>query len=157
LEGLLPPNTTTMEQQLARTYAAYSREPTPLAKYVHLRALQERNEILFYALLDQHIEEMLPIVYTPPGGEPVKNVSSIYEYARVLSSSPLNLGKVEECANDCLLDAVRMIAAAVSTASLGIGDQGWGGLAIPIGKLALYLSAGGVSPYRTMPVGVDVG
>lgn len=157
IEGLLPPNTTTIEQQLARTYASFSREPTPLAKYVNLRALQERNEILFYALLDRHIEEMLPIVYTPTVGEAVKNFSAIYQNARGLSISPENIDRVEQCTENVLLDDVRMIVATDSSAILGIGDQGWGGLAIPIGKLALYTVAGGVSPYRTMPVGLDVG
>lgn len=157
IEGLLPPNVTTMEQQIDRTYAAYKRESTPLAKYVNLRNLQERNEILFYALLARHIEEMLPIIYTPTVAEAVKNFSSIYQNARGLSISPHNVSRAEQMANNCLLDDVRMIVATDSSAILGIGDQGWGGMAIAIGKLALYTVAGGVSPYRTLPVGLDVG
>lgn len=157
IEGLLPPHVTTLEQQLARTYASYERETTPLAKYVNLRSLQERNEILFYALLAEHIEEMLPIIYTPTVAEAVKHFSAIYQNARGLSISPHNVSRAEQIANNCLLDDVRMIVATDSSAILGIGDQGWGGLAIAIGKLALYTVAGGVSPYRTIPVGLDVG
>ena len=157
LDGLLPPHEQTLEQQRARTYAAFQREPTPLAKYSNLRALQERNEILFYALLEQHMAEMLPIIYTPTVGDAVKNASTIYQAARGLSLSPLNIERAEKAASNCILDDVRIIVATDSSAILGIGDQGWGGLAIAIGKLALYTAGGGVSPYRSMPVGLDVG
>jgi malate dehydrogenase (oxaloacetate-decarboxylating) len=157
LDGLLPPHQQTLEQQMARTYAAFQREPTPLAKYSNLRALQERNEILFYALLERHLAEMLPIIYTPTVGDAVKNASTLYQAARGLSLSPTNIGRAEKAAANCILDDVRIIVATDSSAILGIGDQGWGGLAISIGKLALYTAGGGVSPYRSMPVGLDVG
>ena len=132
-------------------------EPTPLAKYSNLRALQERNEILFYALLERHLAEMLPIIYTPTVGDAVKNASAIYQNARGLSLSPINIGRAAQVAGNCILDDVRIIVATDSSAILGIGDQGWGGLAISIGKLALYTAAGGVSPYRSLPIGLDVG
>jgi malate dehydrogenase (oxaloacetate-decarboxylating) len=146
-----------MEEQLKRTYAAFLREPTSLAKYGNLRALQERNETLYYALLEQHLAEMLPIIYTPTVGDAVKHASNLYQGARGLSLSPLNIVRAAKVADNCLLDDVRIIVATDSSAILGIGDQGWGGLAISIGKLALYTAAGGVSPYRSLPVGLDVG
>jgi malate dehydrogenase (oxaloacetate-decarboxylating) len=156
IDGLLPPHVSTLETQLERTYAAFQRETTPLAKYSNLRALQERNEILFYALLERHLAEMLPIIYTPTVGDAVKNASAIYQNARGLSLSPHNIDRAAGVADNCILDDVRIIVATDSSAILGIGDQGWGGLAIAIGKLALY-TAGGVSPYRSLPVGLDVG
>jgi len=157
IDGLLPPRVGSLEQQIERTYAAYRREPTPLAKYTNLRALQERNEILYYALLERHLAEMLPIIYTPTVADAVKQASAIYQNARGLSLSPLNIARAGQAARNCILDDVRIIVATDSSAILGIGDQGWGGLAIAIGKLALYTAAGGVSPYRSLPVGLDVG
>jgi malate dehydrogenase (oxaloacetate-decarboxylating) len=157
IDGLLPPYVTTLEQQVERTYGAFKREPTPLAKYTYLRGLQERNEILYYALLEQHLAEMLPVIYTPTVGDAVKNASAIYQGARGLSLSPRNIDRAEQAAENCILDDVRILVATDSSAILGIGDQGWGGLAISIGKLALYTAAGGVSPYHSLPVGLDVG
>src|SRR5215472_3797715 len=104
IDGLLPPHVSTLERQLERTYAAFRREPTPLAKYSNLRALQERNEILFYALLERHLSEMLPIIYTPTVGDAVKNASAIYQNARGLSLSPLNIARAAEAATNCILD-----------------------------------------------------
>jgi malate dehydrogenase (oxaloacetate-decarboxylating) len=157
LDGLLPPRVTTIEEQLERTYSAFRREPTPLSKYTYLRGLQERNEILYYALVEAHLAEMLPIIYTPTVADAVKNASSLYQGARGLSLSPGNVERAAEVAKNCILDDVRIVVATDSSAILGIGDQGWGGLAIAIGKLALYTVAGGVSPFRSLPVGLDVG
>src|SRR5579862_5578129 len=157
LDGLLPPQVNTLEQQLERAYRGYSAEPTPLAKYQFLRALQERQEILFYALLERHLDEMLPIVYTPTVGLAVQQFSTLYQNPRGLSLSPLNIEHARELIAGYPLDDIRMIVATDSSAILGIGDQGYGGLAIPIGKLALYTAAGGVSPFHTMPVSLDVG
>lgn len=157
LDGLLPPAINTLEQQLDRVYRGYEREVTPLAKYQYLRALQERHEVLFYALLARHVEEMLPIVYTPTVGDAVQQFSALYQHPRGLSYSTDNIARASKVANSYPLDDVRMIVATDSSAILGIGDQGYGGLAIPIGKLALYTVAGGVSPFHTMPVALDVG
>jgi malate dehydrogenase (oxaloacetate-decarboxylating) len=157
LDGLLPPHVGNLDEQLTRVYAAYAAEPTPLAKYSYLRSLQERNEILFYALLERHLEEMLPIVYTPTVGEAVQKFNALYQSARGLSLSSENIDRAAAASKNCLLDDVRMIVATDSSAILGIGDQGYGGMAIAIGKLALYTVAGGVSPYRSLPVGLDVG
>ena len=157
LDGLLPPQVNTLEQQLARVYRGYLREPNNLAKYQYLRALQERTEILFYALLDKHLEEMLPIVYTPTVGQAVQEYSYLYQNPRGLSFSPLNIDRAGDVTQNYPWNDVRMIVATDSSAILGIGDQGYGGLAIAIGKLALYTVGGGVNPFHTMPVKLDVG
>jgi malate dehydrogenase (oxaloacetate-decarboxylating) len=157
LDGLLPPRVTTLAAQIERTYAAFLGEPTALAKYTYLRSLQERNEVLYYALVEAHLAEMLPIIYTPTVGDAVKHASALYQSARGLSLSPLNIDRAAQAARNCILDDVRIVVATDSSAILGIGDQGWGGLSIAIGKLAIYTVAGGVSPYRSLPVGLDVG
>ena len=157
LDGLLPPQVNDLELQVARAYRGYCGEPTRLAKYQFLRGLQERQEVLFYALLERHLEEMLPVVYTPTVGEAVQKFSALYQNPRGLSLSPDNIDRADDILARYPLNDVRMIVATDSSAILGIGDQGWGGLAIPIGKLALYTSGGGVSPFHTMPVALDVG
>ncbi len=157
LEGLLPPTVNTIDQQLERVYAGFRREPSPIAKYQYLRALQERNEILFYALLSRHMEEMLPIVYTPTVGQAVQEFNYLYQSPRGISLSPLDIDRADSVLGGFPWDDVRMIVATDSSAILGIGDQGYGGLAIPIGKLSLYTVGGGVSPFHTMPVVLDVG
>jgi malate dehydrogenase (oxaloacetate-decarboxylating) len=157
LDGLLPPQVNTLEQQVERAHRGYLAEATPIAKYQFLRSLQERQEVLFYALLERHLAEMLPIVYTPTVGDAVMQFSALYQYPRGLSFSPENIHRAEEIIASYPLDDVRMIVATDSSAILGIGDQGYGGLAIPIGKLALYTVGGGVSPFHTMPVSLDVG
>ncbi len=157
LDGLLPPQVNTLDQQVERVYTGYLNEATPIQKYQFLRALQERQEILFYALLERHLEEMLPIVYTPTVGEGVKQFSALYQNPRGISLSPLNINRATDVVDSYPMDDVRMIVATDSSAILGIGDQGYGGLAIPIGKLSLYTVGGGVSPFHTMPVSLDVG
>jgi malate dehydrogenase (oxaloacetate-decarboxylating) len=157
LDGLLPPFVTTLEQQVERAYGAFRRETTALAQYTYLRGLQERNEIVFYALVEKNLAEMLPIIYTPTVGDAVMNASAIYRGPRGLSLSPRNVSRAAQVMQNCMLDDVRIVVATDSSAILGIGDQGWGGLAIAIGKLALYTVAGGVSPYRSLPIGLDVG
>ncbi len=147
LDGLLPPHVSTLDEQLSRTYAGFLREPSDLAKYTYLRNVQERNETLFYALLEQHLPEMLPIIYTPTVGEAVRNYHNIYQSARGISLSPENIDHAREVLHNGHYDDVRMIVATDSSAILGIGDQGYGGVAISIGKLALYTS-GGMSPWR---------
>ena len=157
LDGLLPPQVNTMAQQLERVYGGFRREPSSIAKYQFLRALQERNEILFYALLTRHLDEMLPIVYTPTVGEAVQRFNFLYQSARGLSLSSQNIDRAPQALANYAWHDVRMIVATDSSAILGLGDQGWGGLGIPIGKLALYTVGGGVSPLQTMPVALDVG
>jgi malate dehydrogenase (oxaloacetate-decarboxylating) len=157
LDGLLPPQVNTLEQQVDRVYKGYLRVSDPLGKYQYLRAVQERSEILFYALLSAHLEEMLPIVYTPTVGQAVQEYSYIYQNPRGLSFSPLNIDRAHTVVKSYPWYDVRMIVATDSSAILGLGDQGYGGLAIAIGKLALYTVGGGVSPFHTCPVKLDVG
>ncbi|MBK8753686.1 MAG: NAD-dependent malic enzyme [Candidatus Competibacteraceae bacterium] len=157
LDGLLPPQVNTLEQQVERVYRGFLREPDPIAKYQYLRALQERAETLFYALLEKHLEEMMPIIYTPTVGQAVQQFSHLYQNPRGLSFSPLNVDRAAKVVRNYPWNDVRMIVATDSSAILGIGDQGYGGLAIAIGKLALYTIGGGVNPFHTMPVKLDVG
>ena len=157
LDGLLPPQVNTLQQQVDRVYRGYLRVADPIGKYQYLRALQERSEILFYALLSSHLEEMLPIVYTPTVGQAVQEFSYLFQNTRGLSFSPLNIDRADRVVKNYPWNDVRLIVATDSSAILGIGDQGYGGLAIAIGKLALYTAGGGVSPYHTMPVKLDVG
>jgi malate dehydrogenase (oxaloacetate-decarboxylating) len=157
LDGLLPPQVHTLEQQVERVYRGFLREPNPLAKYQYLRGLQERNEILYYALVERHLEEMLPIIYTPTVGQAVQEFSARYQTPRGLSFSPINIDRATEVVSCYPWNDVRMIVATDSSAILGLGDQGYGGLAITIGKLSIYTVGGGVSPFHTLPVKLDVG
>ncbi len=157
LEGLLPSQVCTQEDQIERAYNGYSRQADPLARYQFLRGLQERHEILFYALVAKHLEEMMPVIYTPTVGDAVANFSKLYENPRGLSVSPDNIDAIDGMLEDYPLTDTRLIVATDSSAILGIGDQGYGGLAISIGKLALYTVGGGISPFHSMPVCLDVG
>jgi len=157
LDGLLPPHISTLEEQVERSYRQYRLCPNDLEKHIYLRNLQDRNEVLFYALFERHIEELLPILYTPTVGEAVKNFSSIYRYPRGVTLSTGTLEKAEQVFDNVPLEDVRMIVATDSSAILGIGDQGFGGMAISIGKLSIYTVAGGVGPDKTLPVELDVG
>lgn len=157
LDGLLPPQVNTLEQQVDRVYHGFQREPNPLAKYQFVRALQERSEILFYALLERHLEEMLPIIYTPTVGQAIQEFSARYQSPRGLSFSPINIDRADRVVQSYPWNDVRMIVATDSSAILGLGDQGYGGLAITVGKLSIYTAGGGVSPFHTLPVKLDVG
>ncbi len=157
LDGLLPPQVHTIEQQMDRVYHGFLRQPDPLSKYLYLRALQDRVEILYYALLEKHLEEMLPIIYTPTVGQAVQEFSARYQTPRGLSFSPLNIDRAKQVVQNYPWNDVRMIVATDSSAILGLGDQGYGGLAITIGKLSIYTVGGGVSPFHTLPVKLDVG
>jgi len=157
LDGLLPTEVNTLEMQVQRAYRRYSAASSNISKYQYLRSLQERHEVLFFALLEQHIAEMLPIIYTPTVGEAVQQFSDLYQRPCGLSLSVKNIGRAKEVVKNYPLYDIRMIVATDSSAILGIGDQGYGGLAISIGKLALYTAAGGINPIHSMPVTLDVG
>ncbi len=157
LEGMLPPGVCDLPQQVARLYRGYCRQMDDIAKYQYLRAMQERSEIRFYAVLQQHLEEMMPIVYTPTVGKAVQQYSDLYQAPRGITVSSRNIDHIDEILASYPLYDVRMIVATDASAILGIGDQGHGGLAICIGKLALYTAGAGLSPFHTMPVNIDVG
>lgn len=157
LEGLLPPRVTNLQHQVERLYRNYLRQSDDISKYQFLRSAQERSEFTFYALLTDHLTEMMPIIYTPTVGKAVQQYSSLYRSPRGVTISAENMDRAEQVINNYPWGDIRMIVVTDSSAILGIGDQGHGGLAICIGKLALYTAGGGVSPFHTMPVNLDVG
>ena len=157
LRGLLPPHVETIEEQAERAYAAYLECETDLHKHIYLRQLQDANEVLFYYLLQQHIEEMLPIIYTPTVGTACERFSSIYRRARGLFISYHHKGKIREVLANRPNREVDVIVVSDGERILGLGDQGAGGMGIPIGKLSLYSLIGGIHPMRTLPIILDVG
>jgi len=157
LDGLLPPAVNTLDEQIDRAWKGYATLTTDIARHQYLRALQERHEVLFYAVLKRFLTDMLPIVYTPTVGDAVRMFHALYQNPRGLSLSPRNIDNALAVAKNYPMEDVRMIVVTDSSAILGIGDQGYGGLAIPIGKLSLYTVGGGVSPFHTLPVSLDVG
>jgi malate dehydrogenase (oxaloacetate-decarboxylating) len=157
LHGLLPAEVETLEQQVVRAYEAYQRKDEDLERHIYLRALQDTNEVLFYKLLLDHIEEMTPIVYTPTVALACEQFSHIYRRPRGLFISyPLRDSLAELLRNRPNKD-VDVIVVTDGERILGIGDQGTGGLGIPIGKLSLYTLIGGIRPERTLPIVLDVG
>lgn len=159
LSGLLPSRVTTIEEQLRRTYAQYSRSPSPLSKFIYLAQLRDRNEVLFYRLLSEHLEEMLPIIYTPTIGEAIERFSHEYTGARGVFLSIDHPELIEQSLRDFELDAedVDLVVVTDSEGILGIGDQGIGGFQIAVGKLGVYTAAAGIHPRRAIPVVLDVG
>jgi malate dehydrogenase (oxaloacetate-decarboxylating) len=157
LRGLLPSAVETLDQQVARAYAAFGEQPTDIAKHINLRALQDTNEIVFYELLSEHIEEMLPIVYTPTVGIAAQRFSEIYRRPRGLFISYPDRDRIGEALRNRPHDEVDIIVVTDGQRVLGLGDQGNGGMGIPIGKLSLYSALGGIDPARTLPIMLDVG
>ena len=157
LLGLLPDVVSTMEQQAQRVYANIARKADPLERYIGLAALEDRNEHLFYRVLVDHLEEFLPIVYTPTVGRACEMYSRIFRRARGLWITPRHRGRIHEVLGNAPFEDVRLIVATDNESILGLGDQGAGGMAIPIGKVALYTAAAGIHPAHTLPVSLDVG
>jgi len=157
LLGTFPPHVTTLTEQLEQSYASFKNFHTDLDKHLYLRVLQDRNEVLFYALLDAHLEEMMPIIYTPTVAQAVEKFSLIFRYPRGLIVSTDNIAHIDELLENAPVPAVKLIVATDAEGILGIGDQGVGGIAICIGKLSLYTAAAGIDPAMTLPIGLDVG
>lgn len=157
LLGLLPPQVETLDQQAARAYEAFQTRASDLDKHIYLRALQDTNEVLYYRLLLDHIEETMPIVYTPTVGAACEQFSHIYRRPRGLFISYPLRDRIPEMLANRYGKEIDIIVVTDGGRILGIGDQGVGGLGIPIGKLSLYTLIGGIRPERTLPIVLDVG
>jgi malate dehydrogenase (oxaloacetate-decarboxylating) len=157
LVGLLPPHVSTIEEQLSRTYENYRRKQTDLERYVFLTALQDRNETLFYRLLQEHISEMMPIIYTPTVGEGCQQYSHVFRRPRGLYISYPNRYEIASLLANAPEDLVEVIVVTDGERILGLGDLGVGGMGIPIGKLSLYTLCAGIHPTTTLPILLDVG
>jgi len=157
LDGLLPPHIEDLDEQVVRAYEAYQQEDNDLERHIYLRALQDTNEVLLYRLLLDHIEEMTPIVYTPVVGQACQQFSHIYRRPRgMFISYPLR-DSIPALLQNRPNPQVDVIVVTDGERILGLGDQGVGGLGIPIGKLSLYSLIGGIHPERTLPIILDVG
>ena len=157
LHGLLPPHVGTLEVQSARRLQAMRKLAGDLDRYVFLRGLQDANETLFYAVLTQNLEEMLPLVYTPTVGEGCQTFSHYWHYPRGLFLSWPQRGRIKEILAHPRFDKVEAIVVSDGERILGLGDQGADGMGIPIGKLSLYTACAGLHPSTTLPVLLDVG
>lgn len=157
LHGLLPPFVETLEEQTVRAYEAFRRKSDDLERHIYLRALQDTNEVLFYRLLLDHIEEMTPVVYTPVVALACQQFSHIYRRPRGLFIPYPLRDSIPELLRSRPNRQVDVIVVTDGERILGIGDQGAGGLGIPIGKLSLYTLIGGIRPDRTLPIVLDVG
>ena len=157
LHGLLPPHVETLEEQVVRAYEAYARKQDDLERHIYLRALQDNNEVLFCRLLLEHIEEMTPIVYTPTVALACQQFSHIYRRPRGMFIGYPQRDSIVQLLRNRPNPNVDVIVVTDGERILGIGDQGVGGLGIPIGKLSLYTLIGGIRPERTLPLVLDVG
>jgi malate dehydrogenase (oxaloacetate-decarboxylating) len=157
LLGLLPPHCSTVEEQLARVYENYSRKESDLERYVFLTALQDRNETLFYRLLQEHIGEMMPIIYTPTVGEGCRKYSHVFRRPRGLYISYPHRDEIPSILDNAPSAQPEVIVVTDGERILGLGDLGVGGMGIPIGKLSLYSACAGVHPSATLPIMLDVG
>lgn len=157
LLGLLPPAEITLEEQCARSYEAFHSKANNLQRYIYLRDLQDSNETLFYALLCKHLEEMMPIVYTPTVGEGCQQYSHIYRQPRGLYLAYPYLDHLDDILANPRFDYVKAIVVSDGERILGLGDQGAGGMGIPIGKLSLYTACAGIHPSQTLPILLDTG
>jgi malate dehydrogenase (oxaloacetate-decarboxylating) len=157
LHGLLPPHIGTLEDQRERRKLALDHRDTAFGKYNQMRDLQDTNETLFYSLITQHIEELLPIVYTPAVGEGCQRFSEIWRKPRGLFISFPDQARIRQILSDARYDDVRCIVVSDGERILGLGDQGAGGMGIPIGKMALYTALAGIPPEQCLPVLLDAG
>ncbi|HHX8465747.1 TPA: NAD-dependent malic enzyme [Vibrio diabolicus] len=157
LEGLLPESTETIQEQVERAYQQYKSFESDMDKHIYLRNIQDTNETLYYRLVQNHISEMMPIIYTPTVGAACENFSNIYRRGRGLFISYPNRDRIDDLLNNAANHNVKVIVVTDGERILGLGDQGIGGMGIPIGKLSLYTACGGISPAYTLPIVLDVG
>ena len=157
LRGLLPPRVLSLEQQLDKTLASFRGKATDLEKYIYLISLQDRNERLFYRLVTEHIDETLPIIYTPTVGEACVRFGQIFRRPRGLYLTIQDRGRVRAILRNWPVSRIGMIVVTDGERILGLGDLGANGMGIPIGKLSLYTACAGVDPELCLPVTLDVG
>lgn len=158
LDGMLPYQPTDTDHQMARAYEhLQDRGDNPLEKYVSMSGLMDRNETLFYQVLAAHVEELLPIVYTPTVGTAAMGYSHLFRRGRGLWITPDHKGRIFEILGHTRNEEVKLIVVTDNERILGLGDQGVGGMVIPIGKLALYTLGAGIHPAYTLPISLDVG
>ncbi|EEH69250.1 MULTISPECIES: NAD-dependent malic enzyme [Acinetobacter] len=157
LHGLIPNNIENIEEQTQRSYQQYLSFGSDLNKHIYLRNIQDTNETLFYNLLSQHLDEMLPIIYTPTVGEACQRFSDIYRRHRGIFISYGEKEYIDQIIHNVNKRNVKVIVITDGERILGLGDQGIGGMGIPIGKLSLYTACGGISPAYTLPITIDVG
>ncbi|MEM8727979.1 MAG: oxaloacetate-decarboxylating malate dehydrogenase, partial [Chlamydiota bacterium] len=157
LDGLIPYHTSTIEEQVERRYINFCAQESDISKYKFLSTLQDRNEILFYRLCSDYPKEVLPYIYTPTVGDASLNFSYLYSQHRGVYISYPDKDRLEEIIDNIPQDRVDVIVVTDGARILGLGDLGMGGMAIPIGKLALYSLFGGIHPAYTLPITLDVG
>ena len=157
LTGLLPPSYENIEEQVERAYMQYRSFQNNINKHIYLRAIQDNNETLFYKLIQAHLAEMMPIIYTPTVGDACEQFSDIYRSSRGLFISYAERDHIDDILRNATKNKVKVIVVTDGERILGLGDQGIGGMGIPIGKLSLYTACGGISPAYTLPVMLDVG
>jgi malate dehydrogenase (oxaloacetate-decarboxylating) len=157
LHGLLPPHVGTLEDQRERRKRVLDSRDTAFGKYSNMRDLQDNNETLFYSMIEHYTEELLPIVYTPAVGEGCQRFSEIWRRPRGLFISYPNRDRIDQILAEKRYDDVRCIVVSDGERILGLGDQGAGGMGIPIGKMALYTALGGIPPEHCLPILLDAG
>ena len=158
IEGMLPAQHNDIETQAERSYLSICFNPDPVGLHIDLSLLLNRNEVLFYKILSIHLEELMPVIYTPTVGEASRFFSRVYRRARGVFITPKHAGRIEEVLrNSAPFSGVQLMVVTDNEAILGIGDQGVGGMAISIGKLALYCVGAGIHPAKTLPISLDVG
>ncbi|TET76326.1 MAG: oxaloacetate-decarboxylating malate dehydrogenase, partial [Candidatus Cloacimonadota bacterium] len=157
LDGVLPQHVSTMEQQVQRVYENYSDKQTPIEKYIFLLSLLDRNETLFYRLVLNNTEEMLPIVYTPTVGDAARTFSHMFRRPRGLYISASEISEIDSILSHASFSNINLIVVTDGERILGLGDQGVGGMAIPVGKTSLYVVGAGLHPALCLPILFDVG